>query len=84
MESFDCAQDRLRGIREKRLQGKNSWISLRCIQATTKSDHKRLAQQECHPERSEGSRSQTCPEPSRRILRCAQNDNAEGSHSKVC
>src|SRR5947209_5679128 len=35
----------------------------------TKSDHKRLAQQVCHPERSEGSRGQ--------ILRCAQNDTSE-------
>ena len=41
----------------------------------TKSDHKRLAQQVCHPERSEGSRGQ--------ILRCAQNDTSERLRRKV-
>jgi hypothetical protein len=40
-----------------------------------KSDHSRWAHWPCHPERSEGSRSQ--------ILRCAQNDTAERSRRKV-
>src|SRR5205823_11218995 len=40
-----------------------------------KSDHERLAQQVCHPERSEGSRGQ--------ILRCAQNDTSERLRRKV-
>jgi hypothetical protein len=41
----------------------------------TKSGHKRLAHQPCHPERSEGSLG--------RILRCAQNDTPVTSHRKV-
>src|SRR5947209_15211020 len=44
-------------------------------EAMTKSDHKRLAQQDCHPERSEGSRGQ--------ILRYAQNDIVGGLRRKV-
>src|SRR5438093_22093 len=56
-----------------------------------KSDHERLAQQVCHPEPfgyaqdklREGSRGQTCPERSRRILRCAQNDISEQLRRKV-
>ena len=57
----------------------------------TKSDYKRLAQQVCHPEPfgyaqdklREGSRGQTCPERSRRILRCAQNDTSERLRRRV-
>src|SRR3989475_12419576 len=41
----------------------------------TKSGFKRLAHQDRHPERSEGSR--------REILRCAQNDSPEKFHDKV-
>ena len=37
---------------------------------STKSVHRRLAQQPCHPECNEGSL--------REILRCAQNDTHEG------
>src|SRR3989442_1266181 len=42
---------------------------------SSKSVHKRLAHEVCHPERSEGSHGQ--------ILRCAQNDNPEWLHCKV-
>src|SRR5439155_7856129 len=45
------------------------------MKPATKSDHKRLVQQVCHPERSEGSRGQ--------ILRCAQNDTCEQLRRKV-
>src|SRR2546423_14967104 len=46
------------------------------LAVAAKSDHERLAQQVCHPERREGSRGQ--------ILRCAQNDTAERLRRKVC
>ncbi len=53
------------------------------LKSPPKSDHTRLAHQQCHPERSEGSRSEILrgvyPERSRR----AQNDNAERSRRKV-
>ena len=41
----------------------------------TKPNGIRVVQQGCHPERSEGSRTE--------ILRCAQNDSPEELHGKV-
>src|SRR6266568_9420237 len=49
--------------------------SKRVSSAHPKSGFKRLAHQDRHPERSEGSRSE--------ILRCAQNDSPEKCHGKV-
>src|SRR5438876_10212749 len=49
----------------------------------SKSDHRRLAQQNCHPEPFGYAQDKLREGPHGEILRCTQNDMAEWLHRKV-